>query len=203
MFSQTTEYALRAMSCLALYPNQLVSANTLAEQTKVPSNYLAKVLQQLAAANYIEGRRGVGGGYKLSRPAAQIQMIDVIRSVGRIGRIEACPLGLTNHGSNLCPLHRRLDAAAKAVIDVLDGVSLQDLISDPTNNNMPMCDAKLQAQVAAIGHLTIGGLRPKPVGAFAHAAMGESNGHSPNGHGSNGHSSNGHSSNGHGSNGHV
>ena len=69
MFSQTTEYALRAMACLAMYPDDLVATPTLAEQTKVPANYLAKVLQQLAAAKLITGRRGVGGGYRLARPA--------------------------------------------------------------------------------------------------------------------------------------
>ncbi len=161
MFSQTTEYALRAMACMALYPNQLVSANTLAEQTKVPSNYLAKVLQQLAAANYIEGRRGVGGGYKLLRPASQIEMIEIIKSIGRIGRIEICPLGLENHGPKLCPLHTKLDMAAKAVMDVLHGVTLQDLISDPLNNNMPLCDVKRQKQMATVGHLTVNGTKPK------------------------------------------
>ena len=61
MFSQTTEYALRAMACLALRPQQLTSAIALADQTKVPANYLAKVLQQLAGAGLIDGRRGVGG----------------------------------------------------------------------------------------------------------------------------------------------
>lgn len=166
MFSQTTEYALRAMACLALYPNQLVSANTLAEQTRVPSNYLAKVLQQLASSNFIEGRRGVGGGYKLARPASQIEMLEIIESIGRIGRITACPLGLENHGPNLCPMHRALDSAAKAVFDVLRGVTLQHLISDPTANNMPLCDVKRQTQMSAAGHLTVNGVKPK-IGAPA------------------------------------
>lgn len=161
MFSQTTEYALRAMACLALYPNQLVSANTLAEQTRVPGNYLAKVLQQLANANFIEGRRGVGGGYKLARPASQIEMIEIIESIGRIGRITACPLGLDNHGPNLCPMHRALDSAAKAVFDVLRGVTLQHLISDPNTNNMPLCDVKRQTQMSSTGHLTVNGIKPK------------------------------------------
>ena len=84
MFTQTTEYALRAMAALALFPGTLVATSSVAERTKVPSNYLAKVLQQLAAAGLIEGRRGVGGGYKLAKPASQINMLDIIRSVGRL-----------------------------------------------------------------------------------------------------------------------
>jgi lysyl-tRNA synthetase class 2 len=60
MYSQTAEYALRAMACLALRPNVLVSTNVLARETKVPSNYLSKVLQTLANAGLIEGRASPG-----------------------------------------------------------------------------------------------------------------------------------------------
>jgi Rrf2 family protein len=157
MFSQTTEYALRAMACLALYPDQLVSAAVLAEQTKVPNNYLAKVLQQLAASRFIEGRRGVGGGYRLTRPAAQVQLIDVIRSVGRLGRIESCPLGLSNHGMSLCPLHRKLDEAAEKVIEVLSGVSIQDLLEDPSTPSKPLCDAHNTQKFQVMGQLRVNG----------------------------------------------
>lgn len=151
MFSQTTEYALRAMSCLALAPNQLVPTNTLAAMTKVPNNYLAKVLQLLAASNLIIGRRGVGGGYKLARPATDIRLVEVINTVGSLKRIETCPLGLPNHGSNLCPLHRTMDKAAAAMIELLENVTLQNLVDDPKTPNKPMCDTQ------AMATLTIGG----------------------------------------------
>jgi Rrf2 family nitric oxide-sensitive transcriptional repressor len=154
MFSMTTEYAMRAMACLAMRPTQLVSATVLAEQTKVPSNYLAKVLQQLASANLIDGRRGVGGGYKLARSADQINLLDVINAVAKVSRIEVCPLGLKNHGHQLCPLHRRTDQAAAAVIEIFGKASLKDLISDPGNINKPLCDEKMVAS------LTINGATP-------------------------------------------
>lgn len=152
MYSQTAEYALRAMSCLALYDN-LVATPTLAEQTKVPANYLAKVLQQLAAAGLITGRRGVGGGYRLAKPPEQISLLQVINAVDTVARIDKCPLGLPNHGKNLCPLHRRIDQAAAAVIDIFGTVSLRDLISDGSQSR-PLCDAKATAQVAIAGKLS-------------------------------------------------
>lgn len=138
MFSQTTEYALRAMACLALYPDKLVPTSTLAEQTKVPPNYLAKVLQQLAAAKLIGGRRGVGGGYRLKKPPEQVRLMDVINAVGEVKRIKECPLGIPGHGSNLCALHRKEDEAAAAVIAVFDGTTLQDLLTDGSMNR-PLC----------------------------------------------------------------
>ncbi|MBX3407578.1 MAG: Rrf2 family transcriptional regulator [Phycisphaeraceae bacterium] len=145
MFSQTTEYALRAMSWLALSPTQLVPTNQLAERTKVPPHYLAKVLQQLAAADLIVGRRGVRGGYKLTRPAADISLLTVVRAVATVERITTCPLGLDNHGPNLCPLHRRIDDAAKMLIELYGGVTLQDLVSQ--GERKPLCDKETTARL--------------------------------------------------------
>lgn len=140
MFSVTTEYALRVMTALAMSPDNLVPTGSLAELTKIPSNYLAKVLQQLAGAGLVTGRRGVGGGYRLSRPAANIRLIEIIQTVGSLQRITTCPLGLESHGPNLCPLHRTIDRAAQTLIELFDGVTLQNLIDDPNSPNRPLCE---------------------------------------------------------------
>ena len=117
------------MSCLAYMPDGLVSTAQLAEVTHVPMNYLAKVLQLLARADLVNGRRGVGGGYKLARAASEITMLDIIDSIDPIKRIESCPLGLENHGV-LCPIHRRLDEASGMLITMFSGTTLEDLLED-------------------------------------------------------------------------
>lgn len=141
MLSQTVEYALRAMASLAYHPDELVPTPQLAEMTKVPSNYLAKVLQTLAGADLIEGRRGVGGGYRLARPAADIRLLDVINAVNPVERITGCPLKLSNH-THLCPLHHRIDQAAAAVIEVFGSTTLADVVSGEGTLRLPLCDAK-------------------------------------------------------------
>jgi len=141
MFSQTAEYALRAMTCLALGEEGRMSSAALAEQTQVPPDYLAKVLQQLSKAGLITGRRGVGGGYQLSRAASTIRLIDVVHAVEPVERIKTCPLGIAIHGANLCPLHRVMDKATKAVIDILDDIKLSDLINEP-GASVPLCSSE-------------------------------------------------------------
>jgi Rrf2 family transcriptional regulator, nitric oxide-sensitive transcriptional repressor len=138
MFSQTTEYALRAMACLALRPDELTATPAIAEVTHVPANYLAKVLQQLAGVGLITGRRGVGGGYRLARRPEDINLLEVVNAMGDVRRIDACPLGIPGHGSNLCALHRRADAAAAAIIEIYSGTTLADLLNDP-GPNKPLC----------------------------------------------------------------
>lgn len=142
MISQTAEYALRALAWLALYGETRAPASELAEQVQAPFDYLAKVLQQLAAAGLVEGRRGVGGGYRLAKPPSAIRLLDAVNAVTPIRRIETCPLGLSRHGSNLCPLHRKMDEAAAAVIGVLDGVTLADLIDAPEGVSTPLCEER-------------------------------------------------------------
>ena len=50
----------------------------------------------------------------LAKPPGELTILEVVNAVEPIGRIKTCPLGLSSHGVNLCPLHRRLDAALAA-----------------------------------------------------------------------------------------
>lgn len=136
MFSQTAEYALRAMVCLALRPEGRVAAGLLAEETKVPSDYLAKVLQLLARARLVAGRRGVGGGYVLAREASQIRLVDVLDAVekGRPAQVCAAPAGA---GAAMhCGLHRAMGEATQSLRRVLENVTLADIAS---GGQPPLC----------------------------------------------------------------
>ena len=152
MLSQTTEYALRATICLAYSNDRLVSTSELAQVTKVPMNYLAKVLQLLARSDIVSGRRGVGGGYKLTREAVNISMLDVINAIDPIERIGSCPLGLENHSGTLCPLHRKLDEAVAMLIAQFSGISMADMLGE-LGDSRPLCDDEMTVRV----DLTLGG----------------------------------------------
>lgn len=51
----------------------------------------------------------------LTRTPEELSVYDVVQAVSPMTRIRECPLGLDSHGTNLCPLHRRLDEAAAMV----------------------------------------------------------------------------------------
>ena len=65
MFSQTVEYALRAVVCLAGKAPSSQTTEQIAEQTRVPQAYLSKVLQNLRQGGIVVSQRGIGGGIKL------------------------------------------------------------------------------------------------------------------------------------------
>lgn len=139
MFSQTVEYALRAVIHLADRSPSAQTTAQIAKATKVPKAYLSKVLQGLCQANVLHSRRGIGGGIALVKSPDELTILDVVNAVEPIGRIHECPLGLKTHGVNLCPLHRRLDTALASVEDAFRATTLAEVLAEPTSSH-PLCD---------------------------------------------------------------
>src|SRR5262245_4886186 len=110
MFSQTVEYALRAMAHLASAAPEACTTQEIAETTKVPAAYLSKVLQSMRRAGLIHSRRGVGGGVKLARPPKKISLLDVINAVEPLERSILLPPKLRSPGGSLYSLNRKVDA---------------------------------------------------------------------------------------------
>lgn len=129
MISQTAEYALRAAVYLAENPQGLHAVPAIARATKVPPPYLAKVLQSLAHHGLLHSQRGIGGGFALARPADQTNLYDIVQAVDPIARIATCPLDLPHHARQLCPLHRRIDDAARRLEQSLRETTLAELLS--------------------------------------------------------------------------
>ena len=139
MFSQTAEYALRAVVCLADSDSRPRTAQDLAARTQVPRDYLSKVMQALGRANIVLAQRGKNGGFSLARPAEELTIFDVVDCVDPVPRIERCPLGLRAHQGTLCPLHRRLDDAMERIEQELKGASIAELLQ-PGAEIRPLCE---------------------------------------------------------------
>lgn len=129
MISQTAEYALRAVVCLARTPDRALTARELAEEGELPPDYASKVLKELVRAGIAVGRRGLGGGYRLAGPAAGLTLLEVVSAVDPIRRIHTCPLGRADH-VRLCPLHRRLDAVAAEAEAAFEATTVAQLLAE-------------------------------------------------------------------------
>lgn len=141
MLSQTVEYALRAVVYLANRPGESARTSEIAELTKVPPAYLSKVLQALSREEIVTSRRGIGGGVTLSRDPSELTVLDVVQAVDPIQRINSCPLELKAHGVHLCPLHRRLDNAMKAVEDAFAATTLAEILGEQSAS-IPLGDVR-------------------------------------------------------------
>lgn len=138
MLSQTVEYALRAIVWLASHPEDPQTNQQIADATLVPVGYLAKVMQSLGRGGLVHAQRGKNGGFVLARPAEAINVLEVVNTVDPIQRIRTCPLGIAAHGSHLCPLHKRLDAAMAMVETAFRESSIAELLAEPSTSK-PLC----------------------------------------------------------------
>ena len=139
MFSQTVEYALRAVVYLAYEAPEARTTAQIAEATKLPRDYLSKILQGLAKKGIVQTQRGVGGGISLAKSPEELTILDVVNAVEPIQRITTCPLGLSSHGARLCPLHKRMDAALASVETAFKNSTLAEVLSEPSES-VPLCE---------------------------------------------------------------
>jgi Rrf2 family protein len=139
MFSQTVEYALRAVVHLADRSPAPQTTGQIAKATLVPRAYLSKVIQGLCHAGIVQSRRGIGGGVALVKPPSELTILDVVNAVEPIVRIRTCPLGLKAHGIRLCPLHKRMDHALATVEAAFRQSTLAEILAEPSSSH-PLCE---------------------------------------------------------------
>jgi Rrf2 family nitric oxide-sensitive transcriptional repressor len=76
--TKASRYALYAVLEMSVAGDEPVTVSGMARRHGMSQTALAKVLQQLMRAGLAVGARGVGGGYRLARPASALTVLDVI-----------------------------------------------------------------------------------------------------------------------------
>ena len=126
-------YALRAMIDLAQRSDQgPVARQAIADRQEISADYVAQLFRLLQSAGLVEGVKGPGGGYRLSRDPAQITAADIVQAVEGPIAVVHCTLSYPSEGSacariDRCPAHLLWKRVSETVIEVLDSVTLQDL----------------------------------------------------------------------------
>ena len=120
------EYAIKAMVDLALRDGQdLQPIQDIAARQAIPQRYLEQVLLQLKRSGFLYARRGSAGGYRLGRPADEITVGALLRSV------EGPPAGPDSRrggrGEDAAGLQELWQEIAEAVASVVDRTTLDDL----------------------------------------------------------------------------
>lgn len=77
------DYASRALLSLALHAEREgpTSVRDIAERTGLPQPYLEQILLALKGAGLVRSKRGVGGGYVLSRTPEDITLGEIVAAV--------------------------------------------------------------------------------------------------------------------------
>ena len=129
--SAKADYAVRAAVELATQPPEVpVRADQIAVSQEIPLRFLENILREMRNNDLVESQLGAEAGYWLARPAAEITIADVIRSVeGQVGTVRgAGPHELTYRGSAK-PLQEVWLALRANVGAVLETVTLADVVA--------------------------------------------------------------------------
>jgi Rrf2 family transcriptional regulator, nitric oxide-sensitive transcriptional repressor len=133
--TQWTDYTLRVlMYCAACQTRpEPVTITEIAEAHGISRSHLMKIVQDLGAKGLLDTTRGRGGGMRLRRSAADINLGEVVRDTETDMTLVECfdsqtdQCGLSHH----CRLQGVLGHALQRFFAVLDGVTLADLVAAP------------------------------------------------------------------------
>jgi Rrf2 family cysteine metabolism transcriptional repressor len=126
-------YALRAMVDLAQHGgSDPVSRQDMSERQEISADYVAQIFRHLQTAGLVEGVKGPGGGYRLTRDPTLIRAGDVVRAVEGPIAVVRCILPYPEEDpfcsrADRCVTHRLWQQVSETVEEVLDSVTLQDL----------------------------------------------------------------------------
>ena len=74
-FTQTAEYALRAVTHMAMTKSGgPMRAADLSEAMGIPIHYLSKIMRRLVSAGLLESQKGHGGGFRFARDLSEIRL---------------------------------------------------------------------------------------------------------------------------------
>lgn len=134
MASQKCQYAIRAVFELATRHGQgPTKISEIAEIQDIPLRFLEVILNQLGRAGFVQSKRGAEGGYWLARQPNKLMVGEIVQFIDGPLVPVAC---MTEKAARECALHgncvfiKMWTRAAKAVSDVYNTTSFQDLVDD-------------------------------------------------------------------------
>ena len=129
--SAKADYAVRAALELAASPDgQAVKGERLAEAQDIPLQFLEHILLELKHHGIVRARRGAKGGYWLAKPADEVTIADIVRSVeGPIAHVQSSPPESIEYRGNAEHLQEVWIAVRANLRAVLEQVTLADLVS--------------------------------------------------------------------------
>ena len=133
--SATDVYAFQALGFLGLQDaGRWVASEEISEATGIHRPYLVRILAALSAKGVVKSKKGIGGGYALSRKPQLISLCEVVRAIdGPVAPLSCISL----NWHEACPEEGRCHVRATvytrmrdAMLAVLQEFSVDDLVQD-------------------------------------------------------------------------
>lgn len=129
--SKLADYSVIILSYMAEKPDQIMSATAVAEVSKVPEPTVSKILKLLSKTNIIESKRGINGGYLLTKNKDDITVEDIVATIDGPVCITQCANGAVGEGcivGEACSMKGCWQSVNSAIREALSSVSLADMM---------------------------------------------------------------------------
>ena len=127
--SKGCQNALRVAVYFSTRPvGAIIPREEASRKTKIPTLFLAKILQTLTRAGVLRSHLGAERGYSLARPADQMSLFDVVRAYDGPVDEGVCVLDGSKHcpGDQICALHEYWVETRKGVVAKFASISVAD-----------------------------------------------------------------------------
>ncbi len=112
------------------FSQDAVTKREILQKDAIPESYLENLLATLRTKGLLYTKRGVGGGYALTRVPSQITLLEIVEALEGPLAPRDCIL---NHSvckkSQNCFLRENWDAMYQAIRNTLGSVNLQQLVN--------------------------------------------------------------------------
>jgi len=127
--TKRSDYAIRAMLSLTMARDGLLSSRKIAEEMKIPPRFLPQIMGDLTRAGLVSAHPGRSGGYQLAEKANTVTLLRVIEAVEGDPHRQICVMRGTACGqAGECGVHDVFYAAEKAILEQLNGATLQGIV---------------------------------------------------------------------------
>ncbi|HEY6599446.1 MAG TPA: Rrf2 family transcriptional regulator [Pseudomonadales bacterium] len=141
MLSQKAKYALRALTVLAgLKAGEQAQIAQIADEARVPRKFLEQILLDLKKRGLVHSTRGKLGGYVLGRPAAAIELAEVIRTIDGPLAMSPCASRMAYRKCDdcddaaTCEIRKVLLAVRDATAAILEARTLESILGKPARS---------------------------------------------------------------------
>ncbi|MEA3406159.1 MAG: Rrf2 family transcriptional regulator [Pseudomonadota bacterium] len=122
-------YAVTAMIDIALNQNKgPITLSLISERQGISLSYLEQLFAKLKRADLVSSARGPGGGYRLSRPADEVSVSQIIHAVDELIDARKCVGKANCHGGDQCLSHELWTDLSDLIDTFLKSITLQTLI---------------------------------------------------------------------------
>ena len=134
LITRNTDYAVRALCCIAEQKQEVISADRLVKSLDMPRPFLRKILQILNKEGLLNSTKGKGGGFALALSPGKITLTNVMKIFQGPIRLNECKFK-----KSYCPyisdclLKKMIDEIEKVVITKLKAITLASIIKKEVN----------------------------------------------------------------------